>query len=149
MTEPKTISELMILVMEECKKGNINNAIIYLNEAIEIEPNDARFYISRGTFKEHENCEDAIEDYTKAIEIDPNYHFAYFNRARVKRELGDYQGAIDDYSKTGANSVLVAPIKIGSHVTIGAGSTISKDIPDKSLVVERSKAIIRTKTNER
>ncbi len=54
---------------------------------------------------------------------------------------------IDDYSKTGANSVLVAPIKIGSHVTIGAGSTISKDVPDKSLVVERSKAIIRTKIN--
>ena len=54
---------------------------------------------------------------------------------------------IDDYSKTGANSVLVAPIKIGAHVTIGAGSTISKDIPDKSLVVERSKAIIRTKAD--
>ena len=54
---------------------------------------------------------------------------------------------IDDYSKTGANSVLVAPIKIGSHVTIGAGSTISKDIPDKSLVIERSKAIIRTKSD--
>ena len=53
---------------------------------------------------------------------------------------------IDDHSKTGANSVLVAPIKIGSHVTIGAGSTISKDIPDKSLVVERSKAIIRNST---
>ena len=35
MTEPKTISELMKLVMEECKKGNINNSIIYLNEAIE------------------------------------------------------------------------------------------------------------------
>ena len=52
---------------------------------------------------------------------------------------------IDDFSKTGANSVLVAPIKIGSHVTIGAGSTISKDIPDRSLVVERSKTIIRTK----
>ena len=56
-----------------------------------------------------------------------------------------HQTIIDDYSKTGANSVLVAPIKIGSHVTIGAGSTISHDIPDKSLVVERSKAIIRTK----
>ena len=54
MTEPKTISELMKLVMEESKKGNINNAIIYLNEAIEIEPHDARFYISRGTFKEKE-----------------------------------------------------------------------------------------------
>ena len=54
---------------------------------------------------------------------------------------------IDDYSSTGANSVLVAPIKIGSHVTIGAGSTITKDIPNKSLAVERSKAIIRDKTN--
>ncbi len=58
-----------------------------------------------------------------------------------------YRTTIDDYSKTGANSVLVAPIKIGSHVTIGAGSTISKDIPDKSLVVERSKPTIRTKSD--
>tara|TARA_Y100001968_G_scaffold5408_1_gene4777 strand:+ start:2522 stop:3862 length:1341 start_codon:yes stop_codon:yes gene_type:complete len=56
-----------------------------------------------------------------------------------------YRTIINDHSKTGANSVLVAPIKIGSHVTIGAGSTISKDIPDKSLVVERSKPMIRSK----
>ncbi len=99
MNEPKTISTLMTLVMEECKKGNINNAIIYLNEAIEIEPNDARFYISRGTFRGTKNYEDAIEDYTKAIEIEPNSVFAYRLRADSKRKLGDYQGAIDDYTK--------------------------------------------------
>ena len=56
-----------------------------------------------------------------------------------------HQTIIGNHSKTGANSVLVAPIKIGSHVTIGAGSTISKDIVDNSLVVERSKAIIKTR----
>ena len=99
MTEPKTISELKKLVMEESKKGNINNAIIYLNEAIEIEPNDARFYISRGTFRGTENYKDAIEDYTKAIEIDPNNVFAYRLRADSKCKLGDYLGAIDDYTK--------------------------------------------------
>ena len=99
MTEPKTISELMKLVMEECKKGNINNSIIYLNEAIEIEPNDARFYISRGCFKGTESHEDAIEDYTKAIEIESNNVFAYRLRGDSKRKLGDYQGAINDYSK--------------------------------------------------
>ncbi len=55
---------------------------------------------------------------------------------------------IGDHSKTGANSVLVAPIKIGSNVTIGAGSTISKDIQDESLVVERSKTIIRNKSKK-
>jgi len=58
-----------------------------------------------------------------------------------------HRTVIDDYTKTGANSVLIAPIKIGSHVTIGAGSTISKDIPNNCLVVERSKAIIRPKDN--
>ena len=99
MTEPKTISELMTLVMEECKKGNTNNAIIYLNEAIKIEPNDVRFYISRGTFKEHENCKDAIEDYTKAIEIEPNSVFAYRLRGDSKCKLGDYQGADEDNRK--------------------------------------------------
>ncbi len=99
MNEPKTISELMKLVKEECKKGNINNAIIYLNEAIEIDPHDARFFISRGTFKGTENYEDAIEDYTKAIEIEPKSVFAYRLRGDAKSELGDYQGAIDDYTK--------------------------------------------------
>ena len=97
MTEPKTISELMTLVMEECKKGNTNNALIYLNEAIEIDPDDARFYISRGTFKE--NDKDSVEDYTKAIEIDPNNVFAYRLRADSKCKLGDNEGAIDDYTK--------------------------------------------------
>ena len=56
-----------------------------------------------------------------------------------------HQTIIGDHAKTGANSVLVAPIKIGSKVTIGAGSTICKDIEDNSLVVERSKTIIRAK----
>ena len=87
----------MTLVKKECKKGNMNNAIIYLNDAIEIDPNDARFYISRGTFRE--NDKDSIEDYTKAIEIDPDNVFAYRLRADSKCKLGDYQGAIDDYTK--------------------------------------------------
>ena len=99
MTEQKNISELMTLVKKECKKGNINNSIIYLNEAIEIEPNDARFYISRGCFKGTESHEDAIEDYTKAIAIEPNSVFAYRLRGDSKSKLGDYQGAIDDYTK--------------------------------------------------
>ena len=58
-----------------------------------------------------------------------------------------HQTIIGEHSKTGANSVLVAPIKIGSHVTIGAGSTISKEIPDNTLAVESSKTIIRAKSH--
>ena len=66
---------------------------------LEIEPYDARFYLSRGTFKEKENYEDAIEDYTKAIEIDLNNVFAYRLRADLKRKLGDNKGADEDDKK--------------------------------------------------
>ena len=99
MTEPKTISELITLIQKECKEGNYKRAIIYLNKAIEIDPNDCRFYISRGTFKEKENYEDAIDDYTKAIEIDPNNAFGYRLRADAKRKSGDNKGADEDDKK--------------------------------------------------
>lgn len=45
---------------------------------------------------------------------------------------------IGDRTKTGSNSVLVAPITIGADVTIAAGSVVRKDVPDDCLVVSRS-----------
>ena len=50
---------------------------------------------------------------------------------------------IGDNTKTGANSVLIAPITLGSNVTVGAGSSVSKDIPNNALAIERSKQIIK------
>ncbi|KGG15375.1 MULTISPECIES: bifunctional UDP-N-acetylglucosamine diphosphorylase/glucosamine-1-phosphate N-acetyltransferase GlmU [unclassified Prochlorococcus] len=46
-------------------------------------------------------------------------------------------------SKTGANTVLVAPLVIGEGVTIGAGSTITKDVPENSLAIGRAKQFIK------
>lgn len=46
---------------------------------------------------------------------------------------------IGDGTKTGSNSVLVAPVNVGQDVTIGAGSVVRKDVPDDCLVVSRSK----------
>lgn len=45
---------------------------------------------------------------------------------------------IGDRTKTGSNSVLVAPVTIGADVTIGAGSVITKNVPDDSLAVARA-----------
>ncbi|MFB2936030.1 bifunctional UDP-N-acetylglucosamine diphosphorylase/glucosamine-1-phosphate N-acetyltransferase GlmU [Aerosakkonemataceae cyanobacterium BLCC-F154] len=50
---------------------------------------------------------------------------------------------IGDRTKTGSNSVLVAPITIGSDVTIAAGSTVTENVPDDSLVVARSRQIVK------
>jgi len=42
---------------------------------------------------------------------------------------------------TGSNSVLVAPLTVGEGATIGAGSTVSKDVPAGKLTVARPKQI--------
>lgn len=44
----------------------------------------------------------------------------------------------------GSDSMLVAPVTIGEKALIGAGSVITKDVPNKSLAVSRSKQIIKT-----
>jgi len=46
-------------------------------------------------------------------------------------------------SKTGANSVLVAPIILGSDVTVGAGSTLTKDVPSGALALGRARQLVR------
>jgi bifunctional UDP-N-acetylglucosamine pyrophosphorylase / glucosamine-1-phosphate N-acetyltransferase len=51
--------------------------------------------------------------------------------------VNKHQTYIGKGSKTGANSVLVAPIKLGENVTIAAGSTINKDVEDNALVIAR------------
>jgi bifunctional UDP-N-acetylglucosamine pyrophosphorylase/glucosamine-1-phosphate N-acetyltransferase len=46
-------------------------------------------------------------------------------------------------SKTGANSVLVAPITLGEGVTVGAGSTLTKDVPAGSLALGRARQWVK------
>ncbi|MGK7873799.1 MAG: DapH/DapD/GlmU-related protein, partial [Xenococcaceae cyanobacterium] len=41
-------------------------------------------------------------------------------------------------SKTGANSVLVAPVTLGEDVTVAAGSVVTKDVDDDCLVIARA-----------
>ena len=80
-------------------------------------------------------------------------HFTYLGDAEVGSgaNIGagtitcNYDGAnkfktiIGDQAFIGSNSSLVAPVRIGNGATVGAGSTITRDVEDNSLAVERSK----------
>jgi bifunctional UDP-N-acetylglucosamine pyrophosphorylase/glucosamine-1-phosphate N-acetyltransferase len=46
-------------------------------------------------------------------------------------------------SKTGANSVLVAPIRLGDNVTVGAGSTLTRDVPAGALALGRARQLVK------
>ena len=84
-------------------------------------------------------------------------HLSYIGDAEIGQEVNigagtitaNYDGikkhttVIGNKTKTGANSVLVAPIKIGQNVTIGAGSTLTKDVPNNSLAIERAKQLVK------
>jgi bifunctional UDP-N-acetylglucosamine pyrophosphorylase/glucosamine-1-phosphate N-acetyltransferase len=50
---------------------------------------------------------------------------------------------IGDRTKTGSNSVLVAPITLGNDVYIAAGSTVTEDVPDDALVIARSRQVVK------
>ncbi|HQO78827.1 MAG TPA: bifunctional UDP-N-acetylglucosamine diphosphorylase/glucosamine-1-phosphate N-acetyltransferase GlmU [Thermodesulfobacteriota bacterium] len=48
---------------------------------------------------------------------------------------------IEDDVFIGSNTALVAPVQIGKGAIIGAGSTITKNVPSEALALERSKQI--------
>lgn len=51
-----------------------------------------------------------------------------------------FQTTIEDDVFVGSDTQLVAPVKVGKGATIGAGATITKDVPEGDLVITRAKA---------
>ena len=45
---------------------------------------------------------------------------------------------IGSRAQIGSNTVLVAPVEVGSEAYTGAGSAITRDVPDGALGVERA-----------
>ncbi|TVQ61068.1 MAG: bifunctional UDP-N-acetylglucosamine diphosphorylase/glucosamine-1-phosphate N-acetyltransferase GlmU [Spirulina sp. DLM2.Bin59] len=54
-----------------------------------------------------------------------------------------HQTVIGSGSKTGSNSVLVAPLTLGEGVTIAAGSTVTENVGDDALVIARARQVVK------
>jgi bifunctional UDP-N-acetylglucosamine pyrophosphorylase/glucosamine-1-phosphate N-acetyltransferase len=48
----------------------------------------------------------------------------------------------------GSNTALVAPVNIGKNALIGAGSVITKDVPENSLGIARGRQVNKEKRGE-
>jgi bifunctional UDP-N-acetylglucosamine pyrophosphorylase/glucosamine-1-phosphate N-acetyltransferase len=53
--------------------------------------------------------------------------------------VSKHQTVIGSGTKTGANSVFVAPVRVGDGVTVAAGSVITHDVPDGALAIARAR----------
>lgn len=51
--------------------------------------------------------------------------------------IDKFRTEIGDHAFIGCNTNLIAPVKVGENATTAAGSTITKDVPENSLAVER------------
>jgi bifunctional UDP-N-acetylglucosamine pyrophosphorylase/glucosamine-1-phosphate N-acetyltransferase len=56
--------------------------------------------------------------------------------------VSKHQTIIEDSVFIGSNTELVAPVRVGRNAMVGAGSTITKDVPPESLAVGRAKQVI-------
>ncbi|MCW6036778.1 bifunctional UDP-N-acetylglucosamine diphosphorylase/glucosamine-1-phosphate N-acetyltransferase GlmU [Spirulina subsalsa FACHB-351] len=57
--------------------------------------------------------------------------------------VNKHQTKIGDRTKTGSNSVLVAPLTLGEDVTVAAGSIVTEDVEPDSLVIARSRQVVK------
>ncbi len=53
--------------------------------------------------------------------------------------VNKFETVIEDNVFVGSNTALVAPVKIGENATIGAGSTITVDVPGEHLAIARGR----------
>ncbi|HXH04665.1 MAG TPA: bifunctional UDP-N-acetylglucosamine diphosphorylase/glucosamine-1-phosphate N-acetyltransferase GlmU [Candidatus Competibacteraceae bacterium] len=79
-------------------------------------------------------------------------HLSYIGDAEIGRDVNvgagtitcNYDGVnkfrtvIEDGAFIGSNTALVAPVRVGQGATVGAGSTLSKDVPADSLALTRA-----------
>ncbi len=54
-----------------------------------------------------------------------------------------WQTTIGDNTFVGSDTMMVAPVNIGSDVLIGAGSVITEDVPDGSLALGRARQVVK------
>ncbi|MCL7941474.1 bifunctional UDP-N-acetylglucosamine diphosphorylase/glucosamine-1-phosphate N-acetyltransferase GlmU [Halomonas sp. ATCH28] len=95
---------------------------------------------------------------TKNVEVGEGSkinHLSYVGDARLGHDVNvgagtitcNYDGVnkhrteIGDEAFIGSNTALVAPVSIGRGATVGAGSTISKDVADNALAVSRGRQV--------
>ena len=65
------------------------------------DPGTISFYNLEGTAKADQGeLREAINHYSKAIQQNPDDALAYYNRATIKADLGDYTGASEDFKKS-------------------------------------------------
>ncbi len=80
------------------RRGDYSDAIARFTNAIECNPLDDLYYVSRGLVRQlSKDQEGAMVDFATAIGLNPESAPAYYNRGNVHYNRDEYEKAIEDY----------------------------------------------------
>jgi bifunctional UDP-N-acetylglucosamine pyrophosphorylase/glucosamine-1-phosphate N-acetyltransferase len=68
---------------------------------------------------------------------------------RPELAAGKQRTVIGSNVHTGSDNVFVAPVEIGDHAWIGAGSTITDDVPPGALAIARARQVVKENYGDR
>lgn len=84
----------------EYRKSNYKKSLIFLNEAVNYNPNSAFCYYILGQIHlVNEDYKKSITSYDKAIKLKPTFSEAYIDRGVAYFNMGDKRSAIKDFNK--------------------------------------------------
>jgi tetratricopeptide (TPR) repeat protein len=95
------VKEILKKADELDSKEKYDDAISLYDKLIHSGHKEARIFALRGYSKfKAKYYKRSINDFNKAIAIKDNVPTTYFYRARSKEEIGDLNGALEDYQKS-------------------------------------------------
>ncbi len=146
-------------VIENCKVGNnvnLNNVQAYESEISDGVKAGPFVHLRPGTILHEEvKIGDFVEVKNSEIGFRTSIsHLTYVGDSDVGKDvnfgcgcvtanydgLNKFRTVIGDHAFIGCNTNLIAPVEIGENATTAAGSTITKNVPPESLVIERGQA---------
>jgi len=117
--------------LEALERGQYDLAIVYFDEAIDLDPTDARAYYNRGqAYVGKGEYEMAILDYTEVVRLDPTDGQAYNNRGAAYSRKGDYDRAIIDHAEAIRLNPAHARARYNRGVAFGMKGDFQKAIAD-------------------
>jgi lipoprotein NlpI len=124
-------------------KGAHDAAIADYDEAIKLEPKNARALNNRGSARSDKgDAEAALADFNAALKLDARFASGYFNRANTYAAKGETARAIADYSKALAynrRNVNAYIARGALHLADGAASKARADMR-QALALDRKNA---------
>jgi len=98
MKHNESLKEVFRSGMDAFVKDDFSESVAEFTKAIEIDPDFALAYVSRGAaLMKLIRIEESIADFDHAIELDPDYPKAYHLRGLARIEVEDHEGALEDF----------------------------------------------------